>query len=448
MSKLKETNYDHLKAQWHPTKNGELKFTDFTPGSHFEAWWLCIDPKCGCRHEWKIQIKSRTNAKHPSGCPFCSQNTTRVCHHNSLASMRPDLMQEWDYNKNVDIDPNTLPVSSGRMVSWKCPHTCPIGGCKHEWDAKIANRTKSDSPSGCPFCAPVSESLCYHQSLEYLYPDLMKQWHKTMNEGIDPGKLRPSSGIKVYWSCSDPVCNCIHEWPAKICSRTNLDHQSGCPFCNTAPKRTCIHNSLEYKHPEISAEWNHNKNGDLKPSVVPSGSGIMVWWTCSNNSAHEWKAVIGDRTAKNSGCPHCKHKTEAALFDWLVEQLPDYTIKPQKTFSWCCGITSNRRLRYDFYIVELNRIIELDGPQHFEDISNWKSFKETRKKDIHKMKCALEHDIPVIRITQVMFKERKADMKDILLPHILDEKLQYVFLCEDNEYRTHKAMLTKTLKNT
>jgi hypothetical protein len=63
------------------------------------------------------------------------------------------------------------------------------------------------------------------------------------------------------------------------------------------------------------------------------------------------------------------------------------------------------------------------------------------------MKLALEHDIAVIRITQTMFKQRKAEMKDILLPHILNEELNYVFFSEGNEYRNHKAMLTRALKS-
>jgi len=277
----------------------------------------------------------------------------------------------------------------------------------------------------------------------------MKQWDKTKNGDIDPGKLRPNSNMIVHWSCSDPVCKCPHEWPARIADRTHAKCPTDCPFCATPPLKVCIHNSLEYNYPELANEWNTNKNGDLKPSEVSTKSNRNIWWICSINHNHQWDTIIYSRTDPDhpTGCPFCRKKTEGDLLKWLIEQLPDHTIEPQQTFDWCCGPTTNRELPYDFYIVELNRLIELDGPQHFEDINNWKPFKETRKNDIYKMKLALEHDIAVIRITQTMFKKRKAEMKDILLPHILNEELNYVFLSDGNEYRNHKAMLTKALKS-
>jgi len=368
MSESELPNYDHLKAQWHPTKNGEFQFTDFTVGSGYRAHWICNESDCGCPHEWPAEIKARTNVENPTGCPFCSPCPRRVCYHNSLAYLRPDLMKEWDYEKNMDIDPYTLSVSSHIVVAWTCPNVCPIGGCKHEWPSKIQDRTY-ENPRGCPYCAPNSTVFCYHQTLEYLYPGL-------------------------------------------------------------------------------ADEWNTDKNGQLKPSEVTPGSDKRVWWTCNKNSCHQWKAIIKTRTYpdRQSGCPFCKNKTEGEVLEWLSKQFPGHTIKPHEPFDWCRGEKSNCCLPYDFYIVELNKIIELDGPQHFKDVSNWRPFKETRKIDIYKMKLALEQGIAVIRITQTMFKRRKAEMRDILLPHILNEKLKYVFLSEGNEYRNHKTMLTNALK--
>jgi len=361
-------NYDHLKAQWHPTKNGELQFTDFSPGSHHTAWWICYESDC-------------------------------------------------EY------------------------------GCPHEWKASLGNRTRFPNPSGCRFCSHVGEASCVHKSISYLYPELMKQWHPTKNEGIDPTKLTPGSRVYAHWLCSNAACGCLHEWPAAIYNRTNADYPTGCPFCSPVPLRVCIHNSLEFNYPEIAKEWDIDKNGELKPSEVATKSNLRVSWICQKNPNHKWDAYIYSRTCDYSGCPDCRHKTQAELLEWLIDVFSDSDVKPQKTFDWCRGEISNRKLPFDFYLVKLNRIIELDGSQHFEQVSNWTSFKETRKRDIYKMKLALGHDIPVIRITQTMFKKRQAEMKDILLPYILDEKLKYVFLCEDNEYRTHKAMLTNALKD-
>jgi DNA-directed RNA polymerase subunit RPC12/RpoP len=52
-----------LAKQWHPTKNGDKKPSDFTPGANKKAWWICEKG-----HEWEALISSR-NKGH--GCQEC-----------------------------------------------------------------------------------------------------------------------------------------------------------------------------------------------------------------------------------------------------------------------------------------------------------------------------------------------------------------------------------------
>ena len=66
--------FPHLASQWHPTKNNDKTLNDFTPGSHFKAWWQCEK-----KHIWEAVIKNRTLQK--QGCPFCSGK--RVCYDNN-----------------------------------------------------------------------------------------------------------------------------------------------------------------------------------------------------------------------------------------------------------------------------------------------------------------------------------------------------------------------------
>jgi hypothetical protein len=70
---------DHICAQWHPTKNGKWKPTDFSCGSNYEATWYCGKREpCGCYHIWDAPICNRT-AKKPRGCPWCA--TQKRCDH-------------------------------------------------------------------------------------------------------------------------------------------------------------------------------------------------------------------------------------------------------------------------------------------------------------------------------------------------------------------------------
>ncbi len=55
----------------------------------------------------------------------------------------------------------------------------------------------------------------------------------------------------------------------------------------------------------LMSEWNWEKNIEFDPSQLTVGSGIKVWWKCSNG--HEWQATIRHRN-DGTGCPYCAGK--------------------------------------------------------------------------------------------------------------------------------------------
>ena len=60
-----------ISKEWHETKNGNLKPSDVTKGSHKKIWWQCSKVK---NHEWEARIKDRTREKKSTGCPHCYKN--------------------------------------------------------------------------------------------------------------------------------------------------------------------------------------------------------------------------------------------------------------------------------------------------------------------------------------------------------------------------------------
>ena len=112
-------------------------------------------------------------------------------------------------------------------------------------------------------------------------------------------------------------------------------------------------------------------------------------------------------------CNSCKHKTQLKLFNWLKDNF-NFKIENEKVFDWSKNIERKSYLRYDFYITELNLIIELDGRQHFEQVSNWQSPEQQQINDNLKYKLALFQGYRIIRICQRIVLADKEDWENQL----------------------------------
>ena len=156
-----------LAAQWHPTKNGDLKPTDITSGSKKKVWWLFPydDPKTG-KHfdfEWQASVNNRT--KHNSCCPFLNGRAVWEGF-NDLQTVNPKLAKQWHPTRNGSLKPTQVTEKSGIMVWWLFPYDAPKTG-KHfdfEWKSKVVNR---NAGCGCPY-------LTTYKGEEYIKQYLQK----------------------------------------------------------------------------------------------------------------------------------------------------------------------------------------------------------------------------------------------------------------------------------
>ncbi len=107
---------------------------------------------------------------------------------------------------------------------------------------------------------------------------------------------------------------------------------------------------------------------------------------------------------------------------------------------WCKNKTY---LPYDFVLAEDKIIIELDGLQHFEQVSNWQSPEETHLNDVYKIKCANENEYSVIRLLQTdVFYDTYdwlMELRENIEKIILEQRVQNVYMCKDNEYAIFTA---------
>lgn len=207
----------------------------------------------------------------------------------SLEIINPDLASEWDFNKNAPLTPCQMVPASDKRVWWKC------GKCGYSWIASVYDRNNG---SGCPRCAGLTvwEGA---NDLKTKRPELIMEWDYERNFGISPAKVAFRSDRKVWWTCRK--CGC--SWRARVADRSA---GSGCPAC--AGKIAVVgQNDLATINPELAAEWDYGKNGNLTPQMVVGGSNKKVWWVCKE-CAHSWKADIYSRNTSGHGCPICGRK--------------------------------------------------------------------------------------------------------------------------------------------
>ena len=361
-----ESKYSSLAKEWDYKKNHALLPSQVTVHSGKKVWWKCSV----CGHEWKAEIKARVAG---SGCPVCSRKTVWQGY-NDFATMHPELVKEWDYEKNGDMLPSDYLKGSSVRVWWKCRV------CGHEWKAQIKTRS---SGFRCPKCARkiAKETFTNHllersNTISIRFPHLMSEWNYKKNT-ISPDRIAPFSREKVWWKCS--VCG--YEWKTAISARTR---GIGCPACSNKTVWKG-HNDLATTHPELAKEWDYEKNGNSLPSDYTAGSGVVKWWKCQR-CGNEWETAINNR--KGKPCPKCNSLVGTSE----PEQFVFYYVK--KAFSNAINRYKASWLKpyseIDIYIPEINLAIEYDGQKWHQDV----------QKDIDKNIKIYTHVTDIIRFRE------------------------------------------------
>ena len=243
----------------------------------------------------------------------------------SLGFLRPELMKEWVFEKNV-INPYTITPGSGAKVWWRC------GKCRYEWYGLVYSRARLSigaNVSGCAACSGrVVNSV---NSVSVVAPHLVGEWSKVNK--TSPDTVPAGSGKKVWWVCSI----CSYEWKAKVYKRVKVNSKLSCPMCLN--KVVGSKNNLYDNEPTIMKDWDYSKNV-INPRLIYRATTKRAWWKCSVCS-YSWKTRIRHRTADPfSGCPNCSGSVLnnsnkfSTLFPDLLKEW-DYeknTVSPENCF--------------------------------------------------------------------------------------------------------------------
>ena len=128
---------------------------------------------------------------------------------NDLATVCPELVEQWHPDKNGGLRPTDLMAGSERKVWWR--HELEDGSW-HEWEATVSNRSLRGQK--CPYCSG-RKPLPGFNDLATVRPDLAAQWHPEKNGDLKPADVTAGSAKRVWWICPE----CGREWKKEVSNR-------------------------------------------------------------------------------------------------------------------------------------------------------------------------------------------------------------------------------------
>ena len=181
---------------------------------------------------------------------------------NDLATLYPDLVNEWHPTKNGDLTPEDISSGSGKEVWWLCP-------AGHSYLMVVNQRAKRGY--NCPYCSG-HRALPGANDLSTTNPELAKEWNYEKNVNLTPHDVTAGSHKKVWWLCEKG-----HSYEQIVIKRVNRGY--ACPYCS-GHKALRGFNDLATVNPRLAQEWHPTKNSGITPFDVTAGSGKKVWWQC------------------------------------------------------------------------------------------------------------------------------------------------------------------------
>ena len=273
-----------------------------------------------------------------------------------LSIEKPELLKEWDYEKN-EMSPEVVTAGSSKLVWWIC------STCGNKWQASIKNRVNG---SGCRLCSIKRSHLAAKRTTEEFITEL-----QIINPSIQVIGEYEGSSKPIQCKCSV----CCYQWSPLP---SNLLTGVGCPKC--AKSRS----ALKRRKPNKQFCDELKK---INPNIIPVEKYInektKIIFRCKI-CGNTW-SQMPDALLRGEGCPSCNH-TNTSFFEQLV-------FKSLQMVFPCDNVVSRDRktigLELDVYIPTEKVAIEYGA---------WIWHKRQIKRDEEKRQRCLENNIRLITI--------------------------------------------------
>lgn len=178
-----------------------------------------------------------------------------------------------------------------------------------------------------------------------------------------------------------------------MCPKDHINQKQGCPKCGKISMSNKYRKNLNLlisQFKEINGDRYDYSKVEYKNNIT------KVEIICKEHGSFKQTAKSHLR---GRGCPMCNSsKGELRIANFLTER--NINFNTQQTFSKCLS-ENNNKLKFDFYLPEMNTCIEYDGEQHFRPIEHFggdESFKKQKIRDAIKNNYCIENNIKLIRI--------------------------------------------------
>ena len=287
----------------------------------------------------------------------------------------PDGTPKYNYDKVDFVNPQTTVTV-----------TCPIHN--HDFNPRPGDHLYK--PSGCPKCVGKLKTT----------EEFIKLAQETHSNPDGTPKYNYDDTNYVNKE-TDVIIHCPIHGPFEKTPNEHISGKQGCNVCGLMRKgrRKDTQDEFIDKAKKVHGDTYKYDN------VNYLGSKENVYITCPKHG--DFPRTPNDHL-QGKGCPICREsKGEKIIRDYLSLTYGKDKLIPQKKFDGCNnehkGNIKCFKYKFDFYLPQLNIIIEYDGEQHFQRIPFFhkteEDFNERVMDDIHKLNYCMTNSIKLIRIS-------------------------------------------------
>ena len=379
-------------ACWSKTRNDGLTPRDVALNCNKRKYWFDCD---ACGHSFDALL-GNVNKGH--WCKFCDNKercdelACALCTSHSFAGCETSrALACWSRTRNDGLTPRDVALNCHKRKYW-----FDCDACGHTFDTLLGDVNKDQ---WCPYCDNKERcdeldcALCTsHSFAGCTFPRALACWSRTRNDGLTPRDVALNCGRRKYWFDCDA---CGHTFDMLL---GHVNKDQWCPYCDN--KERCdelvcalctSHSFAGCTFPRALACWSRTRNDGLTPRDVALNCGRRKYWFDCDACKHTFDMLLGN-VNKGQWCPMCKKKTE--------QKLVAHLLTTADTVATQFRINAIRSWPFDAFIAAVNAIIELDGAQHFIQVSNWRAHTATRDRDVLKMVAATAAGHHVVRLSQ------------------------------------------------